>query len=196
MKFGLGGYTNLLSRGTLKQLFFWGFYSALLCYYSVVLIIQYDGNHTGWHPPLPIWFMDMINLFIHEGGHFFFGFFGMTIGILGGSLMQVLIPILVLWVYRANQYVQPISLFWIGESLINVSVYIADAPYRRLRLISPNALHDWYYLAGRLGIRESIEVIADIVRVCGSLVMISGCIAGVYYFAKYLRGSIVEPSSS
>jgi hypothetical protein len=36
--------------------------------------------------------------------------------------------------------------FWVGESMINVSVYIADAPYRKLRLIASGLIHDWWWL--------------------------------------------------
>ena len=40
-------------------------------------------------------FLDRVDLVFHEAGHLIFGFFGEFIGVLGGSLMQVLIPAIV-----------------------------------------------------------------------------------------------------
>jgi len=40
-------------------------------------------------------FLDRVDLVFHEAGHVIFGFFGEFIGLLGGSLMQVLIPAIV-----------------------------------------------------------------------------------------------------
>src|SRR5271170_5878299 len=39
-------------------------------------------------------FVDFVNLIIHEGGHFFFSWFGYTITILGGTLGELLVPFL------------------------------------------------------------------------------------------------------
>ncbi len=39
-------------------------------------------------------FLDYVNLIIHEGGHFFFSWFGYTITILGGTLGELLVPLL------------------------------------------------------------------------------------------------------
>src|SRR5258708_20269585 len=38
--------------------------------------------------------LDYANLIIHEGGHFFFSWFGDTIRILGGTLGELLVPLL------------------------------------------------------------------------------------------------------
>ena len=39
-------------------------------------------------------FLDYVNLIIHEGGHFFFSWFGYTINILGGTLAELMVPLL------------------------------------------------------------------------------------------------------
>jgi len=39
-------------------------------------------------------FLDYVNLIIHEGCHFFFSWFGNTIMILGGTLGELLVPLL------------------------------------------------------------------------------------------------------
>lgn len=42
---------------------------------------------------LNAWLLDNVNLVFHEAGHVIFALGGEFIGILGGSLMQVLIPV-------------------------------------------------------------------------------------------------------
>lgn len=49
------------------------------------------GVVCGWSPST-YRFLDRVDLVFHEAGHVIFGPFGEFIGILGGSLMQVLIP--------------------------------------------------------------------------------------------------------
>jgi hypothetical protein len=39
--------------------------------------------------------LDYVNLVIHEAGHFFFGWFGFTVGILGGTLAELLVPLFI-----------------------------------------------------------------------------------------------------
>jgi hypothetical protein len=99
---------------------------------------------------------------------------------LGGSLMQLLIPVaaIIVWVKR-DRLNAHYFLFWLGESAINVSVYIGDAPYRRLRLISSGALHDWYTILSRLGMVESAETIASIVYIGGIILIIGSITAGI-----------------
>jgi len=49
-------------------------------------------------------FLDRVYLVFHEAGHVIFGFFGEFIGDLGGSLMQVLIPaIMVVYFFARRQ---------------------------------------------------------------------------------------------
>ena len=39
-------------------------------------------------------FVDSANLVVHEGGHLLFGWFGPTLGIWGGTILQWLVPLL------------------------------------------------------------------------------------------------------
>ena len=73
----------------------------------------------------PPWFvLDWVNLPIHEAGHAVFGFFGEFIQFLGGTLMQLAIPVLVavcFWRERKMAGTQ-FGLFWLGESCLNISI--------------------------------------------------------------------------
>ena len=104
------------------------------------------GGHPA-DPPLLIFILDIINLFIHEAGHFLLRPFGRWVSVFGGSFMQVFLPaalFAVTWRQKPGQAWFPA--FWLGESLVNASIYIADAPYRKLRLIASGLTHDWYWL--------------------------------------------------
>jgi hypothetical protein len=118
----------------------------------------FPADPLGFRPPFALWVMDTINLFIHEAGHFFFRPFGQTLSIAGGSLMQCLISLalaFVTWREKPGQLAYP--LFWFGENLVNVSVYIADAPQKNLKLIKEGLIHDWHWLlADHLALAEPV----------------------------------------
>ena len=101
--------------------------------------------------------IDNADLVIHEAGHFFFMFFGKFIYTLGGTLMQVILPSLIVWYFFRNNYktgVQ-ISLLWLGQNLLNISVYAADARAMKLPLFGgSHVYHDWNYILSNLNILE------------------------------------------
>ena len=121
--------------------------AAYFVYVLYVLAMRYAPGDRPSDPPLLLFIMDTINLFIHEAGHLFTRPFGRFICVLGGSLVQVLLPLALLIVtWRKDIRQTPPVAFWVGESMINVSVYIADAPYRKLKLIASGLIHDWWWL--------------------------------------------------
>jgi hypothetical protein len=101
--------------------------------------------------------LDNIDLVIHEAGHFFFSLFGKFIYTLGGSLMQIILPAIIAGFFLRNNYRTGVqfSLLWLGQNLINISVYAADARAQKLPLLGGNKVyHDWHYLLGELNILE------------------------------------------
>lgn len=101
--------------------------------------------------------IDNINLVIHEAGHLFFMFFGKFIYTLGGTLMQIILPSLIVWTFLKNRYRTGVqfSLLWLGQNFINISVYAADAKARKLPLLGGNKVyHDWHYMLTELGILD------------------------------------------
>ncbi len=98
-------------------------------------------------------FIDNADLVIHEAGHFFFRLFGKFIYTAAGSLMQIFIPSLITWYFFTKFYrtgVQ-IALLWLGQNLLNISVYAADARAKSLHLLGGSKVyHDWNYMLGTL----------------------------------------------
>jgi len=98
--------------------------------------------------------LDWVHLFIHEPGHFLFAIFGRFFGMLGGTLMQLLLPLIcAILFFRWKKIIRTqLCFFWLGHSLINVSVYVDDADKMILRIIGK--IHDWNWILGKLDITE------------------------------------------
>ncbi|MCL5738781.1 MAG: hypothetical protein M1303_09125 [Bacteroidetes bacterium] len=155
---------------------------AIISYFTWYLATDYQTFQGRYHIPFVIWTIDMIDLFIHEGGHFFFGFMGRMIYFMGGSLMQIILPGLAIWVFLKSGFRTLIgTLYWLGQNLVNVSAYIGDAPYRRLPLISDAAIHDWNWIFGHLGAMELAGPISQVVLVFG-IVSCGGALITAFYF--------------
>jgi hypothetical protein len=152
----------------------------------VFLLTGYAPADPSFRPPAPLWILDTINLFIHEAGHFFFRIFGQFIYILGGSLFQVMLPAaLVVVVWRRNIAQIWYAGFWLGENLVNVSVYIQDAPFRKLRLIAGGLIHDWQWLLN--GDPDSAELLGGVVYWLGILIVVASLGAGIFYAIRDFR---------
>ena len=119
-------------------------------------------------------FLDYVNLPFHEFGHLFFGIFGETIGIWGGTLMQLAIPsgILVNFLLRKEIGGTALSAFWVGENLLNIAVYVGDAKKMELPLVGGGE-HDWNIILMDLDMLKYDTTIAGIVRTFGWLIMVS-----------------------
>lgn len=98
-------------------------------------------------------FMHNILLVIHEAGHVLFMPFGEFMTILGGSLFQVLLPLIVgatLLVQNRDPVGAALGLWWAGISLMDVAAYIYDAGAPQLMLLTgttgADGPHDWIYL--------------------------------------------------
>lgn len=101
--------------------------------------------------------IDNADLVIHEAGHTFFIFFGKFIYTAGGSLMQILLPVFLVWYFFRSHYRTGIQvcLLWLGQNFVNISVYAADARAQQLPLLGGNRVyHDWHYMLGELNILQ------------------------------------------
>jgi hypothetical protein len=120
-------------------------------------------------------FLHGVNLVFHEAGHVIFGFFGEFIAVLGGSLNQVLIPLIATIAFLRTR--QPasaaVALFWTGQSVTDVAIYAADGRARALPLLAEGLVHDWNYILGRLGLLGSAETVGRLMFAAGVLTMVA-----------------------
>jgi len=102
----------------------------------------------GWVPIL-----DSANLAFHEAGHPIFGLFGATLGLYGGTLLQLTIPAAVAFEgWRRRQApAAALGAVWIGQNLLNVARYMADARAQVLPLVGGGE-HDWFHILSRWGL--------------------------------------------
>lgn len=127
--------------------------------------------------PFPWTFIDGANLLFHEAGHWLFGGMGMTIGILGGTLLQLLIPGIIMVYFLISRQSLGILFagWWLGVNLINVGVYMADANAMALPLIG-DGTHDWQWLFSNWGMLRWAEPIGNGVRIFGGMWMLAALV--------------------
>lgn len=123
-------------------------------------------------------FLDYVNLAFHEAGHLVFAAFGHTIHYLGGTLGQLLVPIILIvyFVGWQNQRIgAAFSCWWLGENLINVSIYMADARELALPLVGGGD-HDWNELFFRFGLlgESSVKRVSMATHDAGVAIMLLG----------------------
>lgn len=158
-------YFKLIFAGLLSIYFLW---------------IAYD--------PMQGSFLDNVDLPIHETGHLIFRLLGQFMGIAGGSLFQVIFPAVFVgyFIWHEKYYSAAIVLLWVGQSLLNVYVYAADAVVMQLVLTSgftgsEGSFHDWNYILTETGLIGSTRTIAGIIRMLGTLVIIAASASAVYF---------------
>jgi hypothetical protein len=126
--------------------------------------------------------MHLLLIPIHEAGHLLFSPFGQTLTILGGSLMQVVLPLFLCGAFvvrKADSYGAGLCLWWAGASMLDLSPYIYDALHPALLLLSghtgaTDGGHDWVNLLGTWGLRAYAQELARAAWVAGVLWMQGG----------------------
>ncbi len=118
--------------------------------------------------------LDHVNLVIHEAGHFFFGWFGFTIGILGGTLGELLVPLLIALYFFWHRQTSGVvfAAFWFFENFLYVGTYMADARSLALPLVGSGD-HDWEILFGQWGLLIHDKTIGGVIRHLGWLGMLA-----------------------
>ena len=117
--------------------------------------------------------LDYVNLPFHEFGHLFFDFFGQGLGLWGGTLAQLLIPVIIgvnFWIRQ-----EPLGVafggFWFGENFLNISVYLGDAQKMLLPLVGGGE-HDWNLILSSLNLLNQCGLISSMVRLLGWVIMV------------------------
>lgn len=142
-------------------------------------------------------FIHLPNLVFHEAGHFIFSPFGKFIRVLGGSLMQVLMPFIVMCTFvlkNRDGYAASIGLWWVGQNFMDMAPYIGDARDLKLPLLGGVTgrevadYHDWEYLLEATGLINQDLLLAKLSHYFGSMLMITAFIWGGYMlYLEYVR---------
>jgi hypothetical protein len=158
--------------------------------YAKLIFAALFSLYFGWVALTPMYgsFLDNVDLPIHEFGHLLFRPFGEFMMVAGGSLFQVILPVVFVgyFIWQRSFYSGAIVLFWVGQSILNVYVYAADAVKMQLVLTSgftgsEGSFHDWNYLLTATGLINSTNVVAGIIRLTATLVIIAAGVFSIYY---------------
>ncbi len=153
--------------------------------FKIILVIiiswymyYYTNTISEWH------FIDNVNLIFHEAGHIVFIMFGDLIRTLGGGLMQIIIPSVFSFYFfkNKNNFSASLLLFWLGQNLLNISVYAGDAINMDLPLLGgDNVYHDWNHLLSSINMLNYTEQIASFLYITGIVIFIIAFIYSTRY---------------
>ena len=138
-------------------------------------------------------FLHLPDLVFHEAGHIIFSPLGRFMTVLGGSLLQFLVPVIaaVAFIRQGEKFGAAICAWWAGQNLIDLAPYIADARALRMVLLGGKTGaevegHDWEFILTRLGITHLDRQVGMTAYGLGLVIMI---VALVYAGRLILRNS-------
>lgn len=171
------------------------FFILFLLWGLVFIFSSVNGEPFGsgfWH---------VVNLPFHEAGHIFFRPFGRLIMSLGGTLGQLLMPVICMIVFlikTRDTFAASFCLWWLGQNFMDIAPYIDDARRLTMPLLggntgqtSPYGFHDWEFIlteTGLLRLDHSIARTSHGVGVCLMLL----AIAWWAYLLFIYRRNLVE----
>jgi hypothetical protein len=142
-------------------------------------------------------FWHLVNLPFHEAGHLIFRPFGRFMTSLGGSLSQLLLPLLCMTVFllkTRDTFAAAFALWWFGENFMDLAPYIDDARSLTLPLLggntgrtSPYGFHDWEFILKESGLAHYDHVLAQIACRSGTVLMIFALVWGGYILYKQYK---------
>ena len=158
---------------------------AAIAAWTVALVrMDYRSGEIGasfLHRPL---------LVFHEAGHVIFIPFGEWLTVLGGTLGQLLMPLLLagaLLLKNRDPYGAAIGSWFLGVSLLDIAPYMYDALEPQLTLLGggtgEDGPHDWIYLFRSVGWLARSQNIGGMTHSLGVLV----CVASIGWAAWLLR---------
>ncbi len=134
------------------------------------------------------WPLDLVDLAFHEAGHPIFGLLGVHfITVLGGTLMQLLMPAAALlhFLKRGEKASAFACLGWFGQNFLGIGRYMGDARAQQLELIGSGE-HDWTTLFETMGLLTHDVGIGQATQLLGCLIMALAA-AGVWLELRRAR---------
>jgi hypothetical protein len=130
--------------------------------------------------PNSSWLLHTVNLVFHEAGHVVFIPFGRFLHVLGGTLGQLIIPMVVIGTFlrQGDTFGASVGTWWLGENFLDIAPYINDARAGQLMLLGGvtgsevEDYHDWEILLSKLGMMQYDHTLAQISFAIGSLLIL------------------------
>jgi len=162
----------------------------LLVWWGCTFIVTpLETNYTGES------FLHLINLPFHEAGHLVFMPFGRFMMFLGGSLGQILMPVICLGTFLVktrDPFGASVALWWTAESVMDIAPYINDARAMDLMLLGgvtgkETDGHDWNNLLTMLGWLEYDQRLAHLAYNVGTVLMLASFAWGAILLFRHSR---------
>ncbi|MDH4304883.1 MAG: hypothetical protein OEV53_12555 [Nitrospira sp.] len=174
------------SDTTTESMTFYGralVFVAMLWWGWTFIVTPLETNYTGES------FLHLVNLPFHEAGHILFIPFGRFMTILGGTLGQILMPMICLGTFLVkthDPFGASVALWWMAESMMDIAPYINDARALDLMLLGgvtgkETDGHDWNNILTMLNLLEWDHRLAHLIYNLGILLM----------FASFLWGGVL-----
>jgi hypothetical protein len=121
-----------------------------------------------------LFLVDHANLVFHEAGHVIFGILGGTLGLYGGTLGQLAVPLIVGATFWKQQDTVSTAIagVWFFQNFLSIARYMADARAQLLPL-GGGSDHDWTNIFSRWGALASDTTIANVVAAAGWIGMMA-----------------------
>jgi hypothetical protein len=150
-------------------------------------------------------FIHNVILTVHEAGHVLFIPLGRFMTVLGGSLFQVLMPLILMGAFilgmggsRRDNFAASLMLWWAAVAIIDVAPYIWDAFDPKMMLLgggtgAESDGHDWQNILGDLGLIKRAHLIAGIAHKLGLALLLTAYAWGAALLYRQFgnRGSVV-----
>ncbi len=161
----------------------------LLWWGRTLIVTPLETNYTGES------FLHLINLPFHEAGHLLFIPLGRFMTILGGSLGQILMPLVCLVTFLVktrDPFGGSVALWWTAESFMDIAPYINDARDMDLMLLGgvtgkETDGHDWNNILTMLGWLEYDHRLAHLAYNLGIFLMLASFVWGGLLLLKHYR---------
>lgn len=118
-------------------------------------------------------------LVFHEAGHVIFRIFGEFLTVLGGTLGQLIMPVILmmaLLVKNRDPFGASVGLWLLGVSFLDVAPYVYDALDPQLMLLSgttgEEGGHDWIYLLKTTKLLNKAQTIGWLVHKLGAAIIL------------------------
>lgn len=150
--------------------------------------------------------LHLVNLPFHEAGHVVFSPFGGFLHSLGGTLGQLLIPLIcagTLLLRTRDPFGAAVGLWWFGENFLDIAPYINDARALELPLLggidgasAPYGFHDWNYLLTESGLLFRDHELARACHLMGCVIMVFALVWAAALLYRAGRGLEEHPLRS
>jgi len=174
------------------------FYGRALVFIGITLWGWQFINMDFVNDPMAIGssYMHRINLVFHEAGHIIFMPFGWFMTKLGGTLGQLLMPMVVMLTFlikHKNNFGASVGLWWLGQSFKDCAPYIDDALEQKLVLLGgftgadrPGS-HDWMNILSEFNKIEKHREVANIFDNIGTALILMAIFWGGILLYKQFK---------